>query len=146
MWMLIALVSIAVLAAVGWVIRTVSRLPVCPVCVGVAGTWGWMFVAHAAGYAVDMTVVALLMGGTPVGIAYVLEKKLPEGRLTAWWKLLAIPAGIALMYGLLSVRILWISGGAAAWLVIAAAFFRTASGGGGGDRVRRFEKGLDHCC
>lgn len=144
MWMIIALSSIVVLAGVGFAARKLLGVAVCPICAGVAGTWGWMLIGHYAGYAVDMTAMALLMGGSPVGIAYVLEKRLPAGRSPIWWKFLAIPAGFAAMYGLLMAEIFWIIGGAIAWFTVAAVFFRKT--GGDNERVGQFEKGLENCC
>lgn len=144
MWMFIALGSIAVLAGLGFAARRVLGIAVCPVCVGVAGTWGLMLVGHYAGYAVDAAVLGLLMGGSPVGIAYVLEKKLPEGRSPLWWKSLAIPSGFAAMYGLLTADVLWIVGGAIVWGVVAALSFRKT--GGNNERVGTMEKSLEQCC
>lgn len=142
--MLIALISIVVLAGLGLAVRKIIGIAVCPICVGVAGTWGWMLIAHYAGYAIDVTVLGLLMGGSPVGIAYVLEKKLPEGRSPIWWKFLAIPAGFAAMYGLLTADVLWIVGGAIAWGIVAVLFF--CKTGGSNENVSKMEKSLENCC
>ncbi|MBI2406223.1 MAG: hypothetical protein HYZ07_01405 [Candidatus Harrisonbacteria bacterium] len=144
--MFIALISIAVFAGFGWGIRKLFKLPICPICAGVAGTWGWMLVAHYAGYAIDMTVVTLLAGGTPVGIAYTLEKRLPTGRSAMLWKLFIIPTGFAAIYGVLTANVLWLAGGVAAWLTVAAVFFRRTSNVSGNTEVNRFEKGLKDCC
>lgn len=142
--MIIALISIVVLAGVGFAARKLLGIAVCPICAGVAGTWGWMLVAHYAGYAVDVTVLGLLMGGSPVGIAYVLEKKLPAGRSPLWWKFFAIPSGFAAMYGLLTGDVLWIIGGAIAWGIVTTLFFRKT--GGNNERVSKMEKSLEDCC
>lgn len=142
--MIIALISIVALAGVGFAARKLLGIAVCPICVGVAGTWGWMLAAHYTGYAVDVTVLGLLMGGSPVGIAYVLEKHLPEGRSPIMWKFLAIPSGFAAMYGLLTASVWWIVGGAVVWGIIAAVFFRKTVGGNA--RVAQMEKSLKDCC
>lgn len=143
--MITAFISIFVIGGVAWILRRALGLSICPICAGVAGTWGWMLAVHYAGFAVDVTVLGLLMGGSPVGIAYVLEKHLPAGRSPIWWKFLAIPAGFAAMYGLLTSSILWIIGGAVVWGVVAALFFRK-TGDGNGAQVSRMEKSLEDCC
>lgn len=103
-----------------------------------------MLVGYYMGYAIDAAVIGLLMGGSPVGIAYVLEKKLPEGRSPIWWKFFAIPPGFALMYGLLTASMPWVVGSAVFLASIAAVFFRKHSGGN--TRVAQMEKSLEHCC
>lgn len=142
--MITAFISIFVIGGVAWILRRALGLSICPICAGVAGTWGWMLAAHYAGFAVDVTVLGLLMGGSPVGIAYVLEKKLPAGQSPVMWKFLAIPAGFAAMYGLLTSSAPWVIGGAVAWGIIAGVFFRTSNGNNA--RVSKMEKSLKDCC
>ncbi|QQG42291.1 MAG: hypothetical protein HYW15_02115 [Candidatus Giovannonibacteria bacterium] len=56
------------------------RLRICPICSAVAGTWLALTALVLAGYLPSETflpLIALLMGGTVVGIAYQFEKQKP---------------------------------------------------------------------
>ena len=90
------LLSIVVLAALasGANLLLHNRLKICPVCAGVFGTWLWMLVAHLFGVPVNVTVAALLLGGSVVGITTKLESRFPENRAKVVWKLFAILLGI----------------------------------------------------
>ena len=59
-----------------------------------------MLTAYYFGYRIDLVVVALLMGGSVVGIAYQLEKKIRFGKVMAW-KILVIMAGFSLAYNII---------------------------------------------
>lgn len=98
--LLIAIASMLVLGLLAWLAARASRLPVCPVCVGVAGTWLWMIVARLAGYAVDTTLLGILMGASVVGFAQAVETRLPPGRSPLAWKALALPVGIVAAAGI----------------------------------------------
>ncbi|MBU6414745.1 hypothetical protein KGQ34_00675 [Patescibacteria group bacterium] len=78
---------------------------ICPVCAGVSGTWIWILAGMFSGV-LDagrwQLFVAMLMGGTVVGIAYQIEKRLPPHRSPLLRKTLFIPAGFALVYGVLA--------------------------------------------
>lgn len=79
---------------------------ICPVCAGVSGTWIWMLAARFLGYPIDLLIFAILMGGSVVGIAYQVEKRLfiksAEWQTPLLWKMLFIPAGFVLAYGVLT--------------------------------------------
>ncbi len=92
--------SILAIGGTAWVARRALKAPICPICFGVGGTWLWMIVGRSMGYAVDATMLAMLLGGSVVGIAYLVEKRLPSGRSPLLWKMLFIPAGFAAAYGL----------------------------------------------
>src|SRR3989344_3957215 len=70
----IATVSIFLIA--GLVVFFSRFLPfkICPVCAGSFGTWLWMLIVRSLGYSVDPIILAILMGGSIVGIAYQIEK------------------------------------------------------------------------
>lgn len=113
--MQLTITLVSILAVTGF-LRVIKRwIPhrVCPICAGVSGTWGWMLFAYAAGYPIDLMIVAILMGGSVVGIAYQLERRLPRLPAVAseetgavsrglLWKTLFIPAGFAGVYGILT--------------------------------------------
>ena len=72
---------------------------ICPICVLVALIWLVMLTFKWFGYRVNADLLALLMGGSAVGISYTLANKL--SRWTMAWKLIAVPLGLAGMYALL---------------------------------------------
>src|SRR3989344_3947912 len=99
----ITVISILTVSAVVWLVNKVLPFTVCPICAGVFLTWVGLIIAHTIGYQVDLVIPALLMGGSVVGVAYQLEKKfkdLPAGRILLW-KVLFIPAGFVVAYGIL---------------------------------------------
>ena len=61
-----------------------------------------MLAASLLGYQIDLAIVAMLMGGSVVGIAYQLEKRLSAGRSPLLWKTLFIPLGFIAVYGVVS--------------------------------------------
>ena len=149
----IALSSIFAIAGTAWLLNkipalTAGRLPfkICPVCAGVAGTWLWMLPAKFLGWQVDTTILALLMGGSVVGIAYLLEKRLPPGRSPMLWKLFFIPAGFAAAYGLLSF---WRSGflvAVLALLVISFEFLKYRGPHVSSEKIEELKKKMQNCC
>ena len=76
------------------------RKNMCPICVLVSGAWIVLLTLRFFGYDVSESFSALLMGGSVVGISYVLVKRIQSGRATLW-KLLAIPIGFAAAWALL---------------------------------------------
>jgi hypothetical protein len=100
--MLTAIGSIIVITAFVWLAQKMVPLGICPICAGVSGTWIWLLAARFAGFAPDPTVIALLMGGTVVGIAYTLEKHMPTTRSPLLWKTIFIPLGFGAMFALLN--------------------------------------------
>jgi len=92
--------SILAISGLAWAARKLLRVPICPICLGVGGTWLWMIIGRALGHAVDIAVLSMLLGGSVVGIAYQIEKRLPQGRSPLLWKTLFIPAGFVAAYAL----------------------------------------------
>lgn len=142
-----ALVSIWLLAALAWLARRTLRLSVCPICVGVAGTWLWMLIARQFGVGVDTSMLPLLLAGSVVGIAYQTERFVPAGRSGAAFKAAAIPVGLAAAYAL--EQSLWglLAAMVAALLVVAAAFFRSAGQAApASEAVEALKKQMKQCC
>lgn len=142
-----ALVSIWLLAGLAWLARRTLRLSVCPICVGVAGTWLWMLVGRQFGIGVDTSMLPLLLAGSVVGIAYQLDRYLPAGRSVALFKSVAIPLGLAAAYAL--EQSLWglLAAMVAALLVVAAALFRSAGQAApASDAVEALKKQMKQCC
>jgi len=103
--------SILALAGLAWAAGRLLRIPLCPICSGVAGTWLWMLVARNFGVAIDLSMLSILIGGSVVGSAYQLEKRLAGGRSSLLWKVLFIPAGFTAAYALVATQ----------WALLAAA-------------------------
>lgn len=118
---------------------------VCPVCALVALTWLTMLSLKLLGYDVNDELLAMLMGGSVVGITYVLGGRM-NAKSPKLWKLVAIPIGFAAMYALLSFSwgyaVLAFGMYAAAWT-----FFRgTAVAPHHGRDLGNITKALDNCC
>ena len=72
-----ALLGITVLFAVFLVLRSLFSLKVCALCAAVATTWIILIVLFYLGTTTNLTLVGILMGGSVVGVMYLLEQKLP---------------------------------------------------------------------
>ncbi len=115
----------------------------------VAVTWIVMFAFKLFGYAVNDELLAMLMGGSAVGISYTLSTRLrPVFRtpVSMYWKLVAIPLGFAAMYAALQFAWGYAAGAAAAYALAWAGF-------NGMFAVQKTErhseditKALDNCC
>ena len=143
----LALASIFALAGLGWLAGKTLRLSLCPICFGVAGTWLWMLGARFAGFAVDTTMLAVLLGASVVGIAGQLETRLARGRSPLLWKTLALPVGFVAAYGLAAER--WdVAAIAVLALGLLAALFllprRVAAADE--DVVKKLEQQMKKCC
>ncbi|MDO8522594.1 MAG: hypothetical protein Q7S08_04945 [bacterium] len=149
--MLITLTTVSMLAitALVWLSNRILPFKVCPICAGVFLTWSWLLGAHFLGYRIDLTVPALLMGGSVVGVAYQLEKRSRNisGERLLLWKVLFIPAGFAAAYSVLSEQ----------WTVLLFAVvflflvsFLLLSGSGKPDSreeaIEDIEKKMKDCC
>ena len=139
--------SMLALALLAWIVRRVSRLPVCPVCVGVSATWLWMLVARLGGFAVDIALLAILLGASVVGGAQWVENRLPPGRSPLLWKVLALPAGCVAAYGLVAERWGLAAIGAAVVALVAALFLRPRRAAAGNAAVvAQIEERMKKCC
>lgn len=99
---LLAFGVILAVAEITWLIRLRFKLPLCPICIGVSTTWLWLLVVRYLGQSVDSILIALLMGGSVVGVSYILERRLPANKSAVVWKIFSITSGFALVYGALS--------------------------------------------
>jgi hypothetical protein len=144
MTIFIALTSIIVLTALVAVMRASTPIRICPICSGVSGTWLWMLVARGTGWAIEPGTLALLMGGSVVGIAYQLDRRLPASR-GPWFKACFVPAGFLAMYGLVYESWGWASAGIAIAVGIGLAFFWSDTSPRP-DIVAEAEQKLEDCC
>ena len=144
---LITTISILAITGLAWLAKKALPFPVCPICVGVAGTWLWMLAARLAGFAFDASMLAILLGGSVVGIAYQLEKHLPQGRSPLLWKTLFLPMGFVAAYGLMVPHWSVLAITIVALLLLTAAFFMPRHDSGTNSAaVERLERELKKCC
>lgn len=71
---------------------------ICPICALVSVTWLTLLTLKGLGFQVNETLLAMLMGGSVVGVSYSLSKKIKGSEM--WWKLLSVPLGFGLMFAL----------------------------------------------
>ena len=144
---LVTIASIFAFAGGAWAVRKLLRIQVCPICVGVASTWLWMLIGRTYGYAVDATMFSMLLGGSVVGVAYLLEKRLPQGRSPSLWKALFIPLGFVAAYAI-AVPLWGVFAVAAVALVLLAAFFlaRPAVSETPSETVEELKRKMQQCC
>lgn len=155
MWVIvitIASILALTLAVVGF--NSLKLLPwsICSICAGVSGTWAWMLIGMSTNLLLTtyyLLPAAILMGGSVVGIAYQLEQRLPTGRSPLLWKSLFMPAGFALVYGVVTSQ--WRIGlGFAAILVgVYVWAFRPLTRPGyvkDTERVQEIKKKMGKCC
>lgn len=149
--MTITIVSILIISVAILVTKKIwPTFRLCPICTGVSGTWLWMLMANYYGYPTDTNIVSLLMGGSVVGIAYQLEKKIRPGKAMAW-KILFIPAGFTLVYDLIYLSWLYLALSTAVIFVLLFIFlFWPVPGGvhskGNGHNVEGLEEKMKNCC
>lgn len=120
---LITTISILAITGLAWLAGKILPFSVCPICAGVAGTWLGMLAARLAGFAFDASMLAILLGGSVVGMAYQLEKHLPQGRSPLLWKTLFLPMGFTAAYGLAVPHWSLLAMAVAALLLLTAVFF-----------------------
>lgn len=158
MTIVIAVASIFVLTGLAWAVGKFLPFRVCPICTGVSGTWIWMLVGMAIGQLPVTSYqlpVALLMGGTVVGLAYQLEKRLPTGddrwQSPLLWKILFIPTGFFGAYSLIGASWNLFAAAIVILAAIAVLFFYRGTWVGEppskkDQAVAELEKKMKQCC
>ena len=123
----------------------IFNIRVCLICATVAGTWLTMLLLRFIGYPISIPILAMLMGGSVVGISYQLERRLPAGHSALLFKTMFIPIGFIAAYGIVLEQ--WILS-IAVIAILALVYFscqawtpRPAS-----DAQRGLEKKLEECC
>lgn len=124
----------------------IFNIRVCPICVAVAITWISMLVLRFLGYPISIPALALLIGGSVVGIAYQLEERLPDRRFALVFKMLFIPVGFIAGYAVVEEK--WLLAGIVSGaLALVAGYILFASPRGADLEMRNeLEKKLDDCC
>ena len=72
------LIALTVLFVFYIVLRSTLKLKVCALCAAVSTTWLGLLAMKLSGFDVDLLIIGILMGGSAVGIMYLLEKKMSE--------------------------------------------------------------------
>lgn len=138
MLFIITIISIFVLGFLVWVADKFLPFQICPICTGVAGTWIWLLIGYFIGYQINPTIIALLMGGSVVGVAYKIElgKKL---------KTLFIPAGFILVYSILIKEwlIFFVS---LVFLLVILFLPKNGKKGSDKEKIEELKKKMDNCC
>ncbi len=139
--------SILAITSVVWVLKRLSNASLCPICVGVGSTWLWMVVARLLGYPIDVTMLAILLGGSVVGIANMVEKRLPPAHSALLWKTLFIPAGFAATYALATQRWTFLTAAAVVMVSLAIVFLRPPdSTPQTNEKVDELTRKMKNCC
>ena len=140
----LAVISIIVLTLLVWGFNRFKLFaPVCPICAGVSLTWIWMFIAYLVNYNIDLTVVAILIGGSAVGVADLLTKRFQSK--ASLFKSVFILVGLSGAYFLVSQNwILFIV--AILALFFTYYLFKSLDKPSDIKRVDDIKKGLKNCC
>lgn len=121
------------------------KLPICPVCVLVSGTWIVLLVLRGLGSQIDLALISMLIGGSVVGISYTLAKRLPPDRQTNW-KLLSIPLGFVVSYAALIGLWLICAGALVALGIVALFFFTRKKNKAASSGATELEDKMKQCC
>lgn len=103
MSLIVTIISIWGIAGLFWIVNHIFDTKVCPICAGVSGTWIWILVGMYFDWLPTTSyqlLATILMGGSVVGTAYQLEKKVRPGKILIW-KMTFIPAGFLLAYNII---------------------------------------------
>lgn len=139
--------SIFAIAALVWTVNGLFEKRLCPICLGVGGTWLWMTGARFAGISIDPTMLAILLGASVVGTAHLLEKRLLRDRTKLLWKTLFIPIGFIAAYGVAAPDWSLFIGAMLAVLILIAGLFRAAPiASADNSTIVDLERQMKDCC
>jgi len=139
--------SILAISGLAWAARKWLRVPVCPICLGVGGTWLWMLIGRSLGYAVDAAMLSILLGGSVVGVAYQVERRLPQGRSPLLWKTLFVPAGFVAVYALAASQWSLLAAMGVVLVLLTAVFLvPPAASEKQSETVEELKKKMQQCC
>lgn len=148
---ILATLSILAITALAYGASRFLRIAVCPICAGVSATWFWILAGITSGLldAEEWSLVAAIaMGGTIVGIAYQVERRLAPGRSQLLWKTLFIPTGFVAAYSLLQATYFAAAVSAGLLALIAFSFLRPPRKVSSEQSARAadLEERMKHCC
>lgn len=87
------LIGIIILFAILVLLRNSLPAKICALCGAVSITWIILLRLFYLGYEIDRTFIGILMGGSVVGIMYLLERKLPSR-----YQIFKLPFFLTLIY------------------------------------------------
>ena len=119
--MIIALISILGLTILLKFAKPFLPFSVCPLCAGVSLTWLWLITAYFLGYQIELTIPAMLMGGSVVGIMFKLESVI-KTKFVLRWKTIFVMSGFLAMNSLITGQWIIFASGIIMALVITLAF------------------------
>lgn len=131
------------------------KIHICPLCVIVSGTWLMLSIGVAWGYlsiALYGLPIALLMGGTVVGIAYQGERRLHwASRNNLLWKTVIVALGMPIAYMFVTHLSKSVVGIELVLLLVIAYFFfvkrpMRSRGSVSNTRISDIEEKMEHCC
>lgn len=100
-----------------------GRLRFCAVCVTVSLTWLSLLVARLLGYAVNQTLMGILMGESVIGLYYLIEKRAPVAwQIFRWPYIITMTVVVCLVAGVRSGAGLAVVLLIAMWTIWGAAF------------------------
>jgi len=130
-------------------LNKLTNKKICPVCAGVALTWvGMLTLKFFFGYTIDKTLLAMLMGGSAVGISYYLDSYVPI-RYYLPWRFLSVVPGFVAVYSLLAENWIVFIVFLTVWLTSLWFFVlknKKSDSGSDGGKVAELEKEFDKCC
>lgn len=141
--------SILAITVLSRFVGRILQFNVCPICAGVFLTWVGQVALHFLGYQIDLTMPALLMGGSVVGIAYQIEKRRQNVGASGilLWKTLFIPAGFAAAYGMLAEQwTTFLSAFAFLLLVWFLFSYKNEPPGSLKETVEKIKREITNCC
>ncbi len=155
MSIIVAIASILVITGLTRLINKKLPFKVCPICAGVSGAWFLMTIGMLSGW-LSVTgyqlVVAILMGGTVVGIAYQGEKVFQWAEENIFrFRVPAIVLGFILVYVALR-NLSWlalVAEGIILFIVTYVYFIAPYKRGRHGSNlkeVRKLEEEMENCC
>jgi hypothetical protein len=72
------IIGIVILFSIFIGLRSLSSLKICALCGAVSVSWIILLTLFYFKYEIDPVIIGLLIGGSTVGLIYILEQKLPE--------------------------------------------------------------------
>lgn len=151
MFFIIAIISILIITFAAWFLP-VAFLAECPLCIGVSVTWLWLLAARflgysVLGYAVNDMVLAMLMGGSVVGLAFKIEKSFTPEKSRLLWKILFVPMGFTAVYSVLQSQWIGFALSVAALLAFSLVFMSKPSTHHADSKtVKTLEDKMKDCC
>src|SRR3989304_3160450 len=148
--MITAIVSILIITLAVWLVNKKLPFKICPICAGVALTWLWLLIGMLAGNLSATSYqlpIAILMGGTVVGLMSKLEKFI-KPNFGLLWKTVFVISGFSAFYSLITNK--WLFFTIAAFLALVATFSfkkrRIESEKEKTEQAKELEEKMKKCC